>query len=77
MCDLEVDAAAVATTHGCGPAAFQPEFSRLQSMRADGLVELDGYRLTVTEVGRPFVRAVASVFDRYLAAQAARHSKAV
>ena len=77
MCDLEVDAAAVATTHGCGPAAFQPEFSRLQSMRADGLVELDGYRLTVTEVGRPFVRAVASVFDRYLATQAARHSKAV
>jgi len=37
----------------------------------------DGRKLTITEDGRPLVRAACAVFDRYLKAGEARHSKAV
>ena len=33
--------------------------------------------LRITEAGRPLVRAVAAVFDTYLARRTARHSIAV
>jgi oxygen-independent coproporphyrinogen-3 oxidase len=46
-------------------------------MAEDGLVEVAGSRVTVTERGRPFVRTVAAVFDRYLETGRARHSRAV
>ena len=43
----------------------------------DGIVALLPGRLAVTEVGRPFVRTVASTFDAYLGVGAARYSRAV
>jgi len=49
----------------------------LTPMFMDGLAELSGTRLTVTERGRPYVRNIASCFDRDLHAAAARHSIAV
>jgi oxygen-independent coproporphyrinogen-3 oxidase len=39
----------------------------LQPLAADGLIRLDGDRLSVLPAGRPFLRNVASVFDAYLA----------
>ena len=77
MCDLRVDVAEVAAAHGCGVEVFAAEIHRLQPLQADGLIECQGHEVRLTEVGRPFVRAVAAVFDRYLVTQAARHSKAV
>jgi oxygen-independent coproporphyrinogen-3 oxidase len=43
----------------------------------DGLVETDGWRVRVTEAGRPFLRTVCAAFDPYLEATATRHAQAV
>ncbi len=79
MCDLALDAAAMADAHGAPPDHFAPEIARLAAMARDGLVEIDGARIRVTERGRPALRAVAAEFDAYLAAPdpAIRHSAAV
>ena len=39
---------------------------RLAGMEADGIIVRDGQKITVTEPGRPFLRSVCAVFDRYL-----------
>lgn len=77
MCDLEVDIDAVAGSHNVDPAQFDAEIDTLGPLQADGLVTVDGRRLTVTEEGRTLVRAVCAAFDRYLKAGEQRHSKAV
>jgi len=77
MCDLEVDIDAVAGSHKVDPAQFDAEIDTLGPLQADGLVVVDGRRLTVTEEGRTLVRAVCAAFDRYLKAGEQRHSKAV
>ena len=49
----------------------------LTGMINDSLVQLSGTHLTVTSRGRPYVRNIASCFDREFTAAAARHSIAV
>lgn len=74
MCDLSVDL----TLYGSG--TFAAERERLVQFEADGLVEWKGSRLHVTEAGRPFLRNVAAVFDRYIPAAglgAGQHSRAI
>ena len=53
-----------------------PEQARA-ALAADGLVEVSGHRVRVTETGRPFVRQVAAVFDTYLQGDPAQHARAV
>ena len=77
MCQFAVDLRAVATAHGADPAGLMAAAPALQEMARDGLIDWDGYRITVTERGRPFVRGVAAAFDTYLAPGEARHSAAV
>jgi len=77
MCDLEVDIDAVAAAHGVEGSAFDSEIEGLAPLQEDGLVLVNGRRLTVTEDGRTLVRAVCAAFDRYLKAGEQRHSKAV
>ncbi|NHN84941.1 oxygen-independent coproporphyrinogen III oxidase [Acetobacter musti] len=63
-----------------GPDDYTPERERLRQFAADGLVELTRTTLRVTETGRPFLRNVAAVFDRYLPATGAgpgQHSRAI
>jgi oxygen-independent coproporphyrinogen-3 oxidase len=72
MCDLSVDLA----MHGA-PAAFDREFERLDEMSRDGLVNLSGTRIAITDAGRPFLRSICAVFDRYLPSGVGRHSRAV
>jgi oxygen-independent coproporphyrinogen-3 oxidase len=43
----------------------------------DGLVEMAGTTLRVTERGRPFVRAICACFDAYLGTSEAKHALAV
>jgi len=58
-------------------ARGQARFSNaLAPLAAEGLVRVDGRRITVAEKGRPFVRLVAAAFDVYLARAHARHSVA-
>ena len=80
MCDLAVDVDAIRARHadaiGEGPD-LEEAFLRLQPFIDDGLVVVDGARLTVTEAGRPLVRSMAAVFDAYLDPNAGRHSRSL
>ncbi|HKY87686.1 MAG TPA: coproporphyrinogen III oxidase, partial [Pseudorhodoplanes sp.] len=78
MCDLSVDLDAVVGE--CGAPVretFASELSALQPLAAEGVVQIDGSRVMVTEQGRPFVRLVAAAFDAYLPRGQARHSIAI
>jgi oxygen-independent coproporphyrinogen-3 oxidase len=76
MCGLEVDLAAAAAAHGIDEP-FADELARLATMAANGAVELEGTWVRISERGRPWMRTVAAVFDRYLDSGIARHSRAV
>ncbi|MCH7710878.1 MAG: hypothetical protein IH903_04500 [Proteobacteria bacterium] len=77
MCDLAVDLGAVCGKWRESPDDFAGELAALRPMVADGLVRITGRRIRVTEGGRPLVRAVCAVFDRYLETQGRRHSQTV
>jgi oxygen-independent coproporphyrinogen-3 oxidase len=76
MCDFAADLVAICERHGTGLRALDDDIERLASSVARGLVTFDGRRLAVTGAGRPLVRLVCAVFDRYLVAGAERHSSA-
>jgi len=57
MCDLEAD---------IGAFSQGMTGERLAEMEADGIVQCAGDKISVTEPGRPFLRSVCAVFDRYL-----------
>ncbi|MEK8124333.1 oxygen-independent coproporphyrinogen III oxidase [Methylocystis sp. IM4] len=77
MCDFAVDYGVIAQEHGFAADAFDEAGPQLRRLESDGVVELTGRRLAVTERGRPFVRLAAAAFDAYLEGSAARHSAAV
>ena len=77
MCDLEVDLDAIAALYGRSGAEFRDELDSLSPMIDDGLISIDGHRITVTSEGRTLVRAVGAAFDRYLKRGEQRRSKAV
>jgi len=62
MCDLTVDLQTAAVTH-LPNFDFGRERAILGDLAAEGLVEIDGPRITVPERMRPFVRRVAAAFD--------------
>jgi len=72
MCDFEVDFSAVAPH-----ADVNDGFAMLAPMIRDGLVEIKGSKLTVTEAGRPVVRVIAAAFDAYRRPATAQFSKAI
>ena len=45
---------------------FADELIRLQTLQADGLVELSDDIIRVTTLGRIFIRNAGMIFDRYL-----------
>ena len=77
MCDLDIDLGEICQAHGASIDAFDAERQSLVPLAEDGIITLDGARITVTESGRPFVRLVAAAFDTYLKQGEQRHSKAV
>jgi oxygen-independent coproporphyrinogen-3 oxidase len=77
MCDLEVDLGQLAARYGEDPRSFLSELEMLDLMALDGLVDRQGYRISVPDEARPLLRSVCAVFDRYLPAAAARHSQPV
>jgi oxygen-independent coproporphyrinogen-3 oxidase len=77
MCDLEIDLEAVCSRHGADAGQFEAELAGMAPMAADGLVKVDGRRITVLPDGRTLVRAVCAAFDKYLRQGEQRHSKAV
>ncbi|MEX6723029.1 oxygen-independent coproporphyrinogen III oxidase [Parapedomonas caeni] len=77
MCALTVDVAATAAAAGVAPATLLDAFDRLRPLEADGLVAVDGWRVTVPEAARQLVRLAAAAFDAYLNPDEGRHSLAV
>jgi len=67
--DIEIDEA--------DPDKLVDIIAALEPMAANGLVTVTGNRIHITAEGRPLMRTVAAVFDRYLETGAARHSRAV
>jgi oxygen-independent coproporphyrinogen III oxidase len=47
-------------------AYFAKELQRLLALQADGLVQLDGARITLTPIGKLLMRTVAMTFDAYI-----------
>jgi oxygen-independent coproporphyrinogen-3 oxidase len=47
---------------------FKDELEQLSAHEADGLICMDRHWISVTPLGRLFVRGVCMVFDRYLRA---------
>jgi oxygen-independent coproporphyrinogen-3 oxidase len=77
MCDMSLDIGAICRAHGENPGRFADALARFDAMAEDGLLTREGWRITVTARGRPFLRAVAAVFDRHLDPGAVRHARAV
>ena len=77
MCDLTLDVEAVCARFGVDPAQFDDELDTLAGLQSDGLLIRQGRKITMTDEGRPLVRAACAAFDRYLKAGEVRHSKAV
>ncbi len=77
MCDLEVDVAAIAAHHGRAPQELACELGELGDLVADGIARREGWHVSVTEEGRPLVRAVCAAFDAYLDPAATRHARAI
>ncbi|MEQ8249347.1 MAG: oxygen-independent coproporphyrinogen III oxidase [Alphaproteobacteria bacterium] len=77
MCDLTVDLEAVRRAHAAASDVFDDDLVRLEPLVEDRIVRVDGQRVTMTALGRPFIRVVAATFDHYLAKNTARHAIAV
>jgi len=77
MCDMKVDVAEACQRFGMTPGALDVSFADLEPMAEDGLVDLSGRSLQVSETGRPLVRNIAAVFDSYLQHGKARHSSGI
>lgn len=76
MCDYQVDLARQCADFGVDPTPLA-DSPRLQQLIADGMVRQAGTLLEVVPEARPYVRAVAAAFDRYLEEGAGRHSRAI
>lgn len=48
----------------------------LADYQAQGLIERDPTKLTITDAGKPYVRLIAAAFDRYLTPSTTRHAMA-
>ena len=75
MCDLRADLPAICARHGQSMADIAGQRKRLDDFVADGLVTEEAGVITITQLGRPFVRSVCAVFDGYLDPAAIRHAQ--
>jgi oxygen-independent coproporphyrinogen-3 oxidase len=77
MCDGQVDLDAAGRRFAQPAGWYADALEELRDMADDGLLALDGGLLRLSERGRPLMRVVASVFDRYLRRSEKRHSLAI
>lgn len=77
MCRFIVDLRDLADCHETDPAVLLAAAPELAEQARDGLIEWDGNAIAITPAGKPFVRAVAAVFDAYLAHGETRGSTAL
>ena len=61
MCDLSVDLDRIARENSMPMRQFAGELAALAQMAQDGLVEIEGKTIRITEFGRPLMRTVLSL----------------
>ena len=67
MCDMELDKAAFGREWGIVfDDYFADALANLAEMAVDGLLDLSGGKVTVTTMGRIFLRNIAMPFDAHL-----------
>jgi oxygen-independent coproporphyrinogen-3 oxidase len=75
MCNFKLSVEAIERSYLVDFARyFAPELAELRKLAGDGLVEVDPDWISVTPKGRLLVRAVCTVFDRYLRQRTERAS---
>lgn len=77
MCNMDVDIGDACRLHGLPENWLDDEIAALEIMREDGLAQIAGRHIIVTDAGRPLVRMLAAAFDAYLPKGTAKHSSAV
>lgn len=77
MCDLKVELHQICAEFDVPVEAFAPELQSLAALAADGIVKVDGYRVSVPDGARAAVRVVCAIFDSYLSPTEGRHALAV
>ncbi|MGI6246045.1 MAG: oxygen-independent coproporphyrinogen III oxidase [Pseudochelatococcus sp.] len=76
MCDFSADLDAIGRTHGVDAGFLLRGNGRLDALRDDGAVEIDGAVIRVHRDRRFIVRAVAACFDAYLDGGGRTHGQA-
>ncbi|PSC03446.1 oxygen-independent coproporphyrinogen III oxidase [Alsobacter soli] len=77
MCDFAVDFGEIAAGAYGRQEALDDAIPPLRDLERDGVLHLDGRRVTLTDEGKPFMRLAAAAFDAYLRKGTGRHSAAV
>ncbi|WP_396593447.1 oxygen-independent coproporphyrinogen III oxidase [Brevundimonas sp. R86498] len=77
MCDFAVLLPAIERRHGPAPDRFSAALSRLEPLIEDGLVTCADGAISVTELGRPFVRLACAAFDASLEPSSGRHGRMI
>lgn len=76
MCDFAVDLGAVGRALGTDAGILVEDNGRLDDLRADGIVTMDGDVISVRRDHRFLIRAVAACFDAYLGGSGRTHGQA-
>jgi oxygen-independent coproporphyrinogen-3 oxidase len=77
MCTMRLDLDALRAAHGAAADALDDAHPALAELAAIGLIAWDGRHLSVPASARPFLRAVAAAFDRYLEPVPMRHAPTI
>ncbi|GLQ21639.1 oxygen-independent coproporphyrinogen III oxidase [Algimonas porphyrae] len=77
MCDFRLDSASLRTRFGERADGVLAKAALIAHRDEDGLFKADASGFHVTQLGRPFVRTIASRFDDYLLSRSGRYSVAV
>lgn len=77
MCDMGADVADICVRHGVSTTVLAPAMARMRELADDGIVAIDGSRITVLNQARPLLRTVAAAFDAYFAQPGRKFSRAV
>lgn len=77
MCRFELSFVGLRAEFGPAVDAIVSEARIFAQSNQDDICRLDGDRFVITDIGRPFARTIAAVFDSYLSNGKGRHSIAV
>jgi oxygen-independent coproporphyrinogen-3 oxidase len=77
LCDGAVDLAQLATGYNRAPETFVSALPRLTELEQAGLVTREGWRVRLTDAGRPYARLAASAFDAWRDGSVGTFSRAI